>query len=491
MKNKKVLLIDPTFNPGNIPPNLGLGEIESRLNQYGVECFVADFILLEKPDVSLNEFYEFESIFVEFCNGLASNADVVYISGSHGMEMKPYAMFPRIARIAKAIKKSSPATPIIFGGALARYYSLAMGFKAKSFKDFGIDSLIDEREAHSAYKILEAVDIEICVTHQSLSSTPDENILTPSWQAWDLHKYPDYISMMVQVGCPFSCSFCFEGKIYEPQPTLNFSGADPTLLKYLQSRHRLKSIMLEDSIAISLPWFPSFMEMMRKSELNWAIYARANEIVNYNERVSMLSAAGCRSVVLGIESFEDEILASTKKKITTAQSLRALEICAEHEIAVQGCMILAFPTDNLDAIERRVIAAGELQLSCYRWHILQPDWTNLPKNILGLDNLKIEDHFELQVSIPDSAIPEYLESAPPMAFYDEHMLIRALPEAANISRLSQFGYSDRLNFLDLARKIKPLILDTGLPTNEDEMYPLLFNPDRLAKPRKNSNLHHP
>ena len=234
--------------------------------------------------------------------------------------------------------------------------------------------------------------------------------------------------------------------------------------------------MIEDSIALSYLWIDELTEAMKGSGINWALYARSNEIVGRREKLKALRDAGCRSMIVGIESFDDEDLIATNKRVTTDQTLEAIELCGQADIAIQGCLILGFPTDTIDRIERRIDSARALSLSAYHWHIMQPNWADLPAGIRGLDDMTIIDHFEAQVSAPDSCLPELVEEAPAMAVYDEHLLIRLIPRYDDQRRLDEFGYRDLFTLRELMAAAAPMIREIGLPTNEEQMYEILFDP---------------
>ena len=469
----KVLLIDPTYNPGNIPLNLGLGRIEAYLKHSNIGVEVSDFVLSNKDSLTLTAFEKLEREFIFRTAEKAANYEVIYISGSHGMELKPYAMFPRIKALAETIKKVNPNSTIVMGGALANYYSTVLNLKQGNFKEFGIDQIVTGQEVNAAKNLVQALDADDKIP----ASTINKGLLRPTWESWELDKYPDYLSLMIRTGCPYTCSFCFEGAVYDPKIPQALPADIPAIVKALAPRRQFNSVMIEDSIAVSLPWFNDLKGRMASSGLDWAIYARSNEIVQFRDRLSDLHAAGCQSLIVGIESFEDELHKSTKKKITTNQTLEALQICKENNLAVQGCLILAFPDDTLTKIENRILAAQSLDLSTYRWHVLQPNWGKLPDSISGLEDSAVTDILDVQVSIPDSCIPEYLEKCPPMAMYDEHLLIRAIENNVDVPRLEKFGYKDSYNFRDFMTVAAPLVRSGGLPVNEDVMYEPLFDPN--------------
>jgi hypothetical protein len=479
---KKVGLIDPAFNPGNIPPNLGLGQIEAALAGQPIDIQVTDFVVPNSAKLSLAAFRELELEFVKRVVEDANGADAIYISGSHGMEMKPYAMFPRIKAISVAIKAAHPNTKIVFGGALANFYISVHKLDPALFKAFGIDQVVEGQELNAASVILATCAANTGLTQLTVKGAtrahPAKKGMVPQWNAWDLTQYPHYLSAMIQTGCPYQCSFCFEGKVYNPQNPQTPPESVMALVAGVRQRHPVDAVMIEDSIALSYRWFDVLMATMQGTGINWAIYARSNEIVKHQDKLKALRKAGCRSMIVGIESFEDEDLQATNKRVTAQQTFRAIELCAQADIAIQGCLILGFPADTLDQIESRVKLARDLGLSTYHWHILQPNWKDLPAGILGMDGAKITDHFDAQVSVPDACLPELVEQAPAMAIYDEHLLIRLLPHYNDVARLKAFGYKDKFTMHDLMGTVTPIIRDIGLPTNEDEMYPILFDPSK-------------
>lgn len=477
---KKIVLIDPTYNPRNIPPNLGLGKIEAVLKGQAVDVVVEDFVLDHSQNMSFAAFSYEEDRFVSRAVEASKGADAVYISGSHGMELKPYAMFPRIAKISEAIKKSNRNVPIIFGGALATYYTEILKIPRNTFKEFGIDVVVSGQEVNAADHILQASGVDksrglIIVRKQDLEAKgPNE---FPYWDAWDLSKYPQYISLMMQTGCPHQCSFCFEGKVYDPKASK--SSVDDIIgsVRKVRERHTVNSVMVEDSIALSFPWFQQLSASLAAENLSWSIYARATEILKKKDLLDEAVRNGCRSAIVGIESLNDSDLQATEKKVSARQNIEALMVAQEKGLAIQGCFILGFPTDTLTECLERVHAAQKFNLSTYRWHIMQPDWADLPQDMMGVEGFKITDHFKTQVSLPDSCLLELLDNPSPALVYDEHVLMRAISaNVDDIPSLSAFGYKGKSNFRDLFQAVAPIIRSADRPTNEDEMYADLFSP---------------
>lgn len=482
---KKLLLVDPTYNPGNIPPNLGLGKIEAALAPYDISIEVEDFLSLQNKSPSLNEFRRIENDFVSQVLESAMNSDVVYISGSHGMELKPYAMFPRIARIAMEIKKLNRNIPIIFGGALSMFYVDVHKVLPEKFKDFGIDRVVSGQERGAASVILQACGIE----EKNLFIVRKEDLLSSNgratggvaiWNAWDLSQYPDYMSLMVQTGCPHQCSFCFEGKVYDPKNPQSTISDLIEGVRIVRGKKDINGLMIEDSIALSFPWFPQLADNLAQENMPWAIYARSTELIKKRKELDGIVKAGCKSAIVGIESLDDSELQATEKRVSARQNIEALEIAQDAGLAVQGCFILGFPTDTTRECTKRIEAASQFQLSTYRWHIMQPDWGQMPAGIMGAESFSLEEHFRTQVSVPDSCLVEMLENPSTALVYDEHVLMRVVSQGIDdISSLSRYGYANQFNLREMFKEVAPLIRNNNRPTNEDEMYAHLFNPAKI------------
>ncbi len=467
-----VAMVDVTYNNGLIPPNFALGVIEKKLTDIGVNVRVVDFFGSPGKPYSYREFLELEAEFVELAVEQCCNSDAVYISGSHGNEMKPYPMFPRIAKVSREIKKRRPDISIFFGGALANFYSTVLHIPDAIIKSKGIDVIHVGAEARVAGQLIEAIG-------QPDATTGDP---VPDWQNWELGKYSPYLATLMQIGCPHKCSFCFEGKIFQPKESYAAVTQIVELVTEARERQTVNGLMIEDSIALSYPWFGGLADTMSAIDVPWAIYARSSEIVRHENKVRELYSKQCRSFIVGIEALENDRLHETNKKITSDQTLKALDICRDSRIAVQGCFILGFPDDSIDRIVNRIDAAVDLGLSTYRWHLLQPNWKELPSSIRGLTESSLEDLLEVQVSIPDSAVAEYLEEAPGHAMYDEHLMIRAMANHIDLSRLKNFGYDGQWSMYDLVRECAPKIQNIGLTVNEDDMYPILFDPSLAVRP---------
>ena len=67
------------------------------------------------------------------------------------------------------------------------------------------------------------------------------------------------------------------------------------------------------------------------------------------------------------------------------------DILKENDVDVQGCFMLGFPEDSLSNMERTISFAIDEQLNGYRWHIYQPNYSNM-HNKFYLNSIVAYDH---------------------------------------------------------------------------------------------------
>lgn len=459
-----LLLVDPVYNPGNIPLNISLGQIESHFRNTGIHVEVSDFVAPECETEDLAFFLQAEVAFIQRTVEMASQASAVYITTGHGMELKPYPFYPRVLQIASQIKARSPNVPIVAGGALVNFYLSVHGLSPSLIGAGIIDNFEVGQEINVVYKLAAILGV-----------MPQQESQVLEWRAWDWSKYPQYLSVLMKVGCPFKCDFCFEGKIYDKQNRDYKLEVMEQTISHAQHSHGLDRVMIEDGIMMSYPEFEDIVEMMGRQKGSWAAYARVDEILRRKELLAQMRESGCRSLVVGIESFDDTILQTANKRITHIQTLDALRLAADADLLIQGCFILGFPGQNLQEVSTAIDVGLGLDLDCYRWHVYQPNFSRLQDVVFGMEALTIADHPNIQINVPDACLLEMAALTCQLSYLDEHFLIRAATYMADSSPLKGVIYRPHLRMDEFADLLAEKLPPSGYPLNEDEMYNRLFS----------------
>ncbi|MCM8784552.1 MAG: radical SAM protein, partial [Candidatus Omnitrophica bacterium] len=94
-----------------------------------------------------------------------------------------------------------------------------------------------------------------------------------------------------------------------------------------------------------------FNEMIRnKIKLTWSCEARVDRI--NPEIVKLMRTAGCRSIDIGVETADREILKTIKKNITLEQVFEAVNIIKKEKIKVMTHFILGLPGETKETVRK-------------------------------------------------------------------------------------------------------------------------------------------
>lgn len=459
MSRQRFLLIDPIYNPGTVPPNISLGRLETALSTKDNCVSVVDFV---SPDCEHNDLSYFKQQELLFLNNIltqAQFADLIYITTGHGNELKPYPIWPRIHYIASEIKRQFPTKKIIVGGALVNLYKKVYKIPDDILKDRVIDLIIEGHENN----LLSVVG----------AKSTNSQVKPLLWTSWDKKKYPDFRSLMYHVGCQYCCDFCFEGKIFNKDANIEKAEMLFSSINYAKSKEGINKFVLEDSTVMSYPDIEYLISGISEQNIEFSIYARISEILKKPETVEKLRRAGCKSFIIGIETLNDDLLKQHHKGLVSSQTRNALDILKHNDIQVQGCFMLGFPDDTLDNMYKTVEFAVNENLNGYRWHIYQPNFTQIDKRFFSQTKITAFDHLKVQLNVPDHLLSDMLDINPEISIMDEHFLLRAR-DALKTSKeqLKHLGYAERFNYNDLLAVVNSL--PKNIILNEERLYQDLF-----------------
>ncbi len=162
---------------------------------------------------------------------------------------------------------------------------------------------------------------------------------------------------MIQIfsarGCPFHCNFCsypetMSGRRFRRRSVNNFVDE----IEYIcREMPYIQEIFIEDDTftADKKRVVEICDEIIRRGlKPVWSCNTRAD--LPY-EVMAKMKEAGCRLLVVGYESGNQEVLNQTKKGITLEQSLAFAQNTKKLKIKVFGCFMIGLKGDNLETIE--------------------------------------------------------------------------------------------------------------------------------------------
>ena len=172
-----------------------------------------------------------------------------------------------------------------------------------------------------------------------------------------------------QYGCPYTCSFCIIGELGAAvRPAENVLEELRTL-----SALGVKELFLQDQ-CFGVPRRP-FEELCEGIvaeglQFGWWTFTRVDVIDR--EMARMMKAAGCHTVILGVESASEEILKNHRKGYGTELVREAFAMCQEEGLRTAATFILGLPEETADSLQRTIDFACSLPADYASFNVAVP-----------------------------------------------------------------------------------------------------------------------
>ncbi len=363
----KIMLINPNLPVFLRIPSLPLGlmSIASFLKSYGHDVKLIEPIV-QKVDIK-NSILEY-------------NPDIIGISVMSflaGIDAK------RITAIAKKL-----GIPVVWGG------QAPTAMPETVLNDAAPDYIILGEGEITWLDLVQTLDNNGNVSNVAGLAYKEGNkvIYTDARQVADISKFPDIDWSMIDVtkyfstffncnkmlylhaskGCPAQCTFCSNQVFHQSR---NRCRNIPQILRdidYLYSKGA-NGIYFSDEL-----WIPErkhrteFCNGMieRNYNLIWGCQMRLG-ILNEDD-IDLMYKAGCRWILFGIESGNEQRIKDIKKNIDLSLAKDSVQMCEKRGITVQASFIIGFPGETYEEIKNTISFANTLGASLTVMNILIP-----------------------------------------------------------------------------------------------------------------------
>ncbi len=203
----------------------------------------------------------------------------------------------------------------------------------------------------------------------------------PSWEEFDLTKYPGNsphqtkleLPMSTSRGCPFSCVFCAHsfGKKRRHRSIAS-------LIEEIErniSDFGCEAIMfVDETFTMNLEWskqlFNTMISRGLHKKIKWACVTRVD--TSTPELFRLMKKAGCYYAGFGFESGDDNILKQAKKSLTIDKIKRAIRWAKEAGIVCVGSFIIGLPGETEETANKSIKLAQELDIYSTTFPIAVP-----------------------------------------------------------------------------------------------------------------------
>ena len=203
-------------------------------------------------------------------------------------------------------------------------------------------------------------------------------------------------------GCPFSCSFCFNKAIRNLYPNRNryvrhFSPERVIEeIRSVKDQYGAKVIRFEDDVfTLDKKWLHAFLPLYQSEiGLPFLCYIRADID---EESVALLKKSGCRSVLFGIETGDENVRRNLlKKNISDTQIIRAAEVLHQYRLHFFTTNMLGLPGESWAMAQKTLRINQKIKVPDTWCSIFQP-YAGLPLTSFAMQQGQIDSSQNEQI----------------------------------------------------------------------------------------------
>lgn len=184
-------------------------------------------------------------------------------------------------------------------------------------------------------------------------SSLDDRALWPVPRFDLLGHRPHRLTMQTQRGCPFACDFCGASRLLGRFSEKPVDHIREELAAIRQIRRRPLIELADDNTFAGMRSTDELLDVLQDSQARW--FTEADwRIGERPELLNRLATAGCRQVLVGIESIEFRYPGMGAKQAELTRIMAALDCIQDAGVAVNGCFILGADGETRDSIDRLV-----------------------------------------------------------------------------------------------------------------------------------------
>jgi hopanoid biosynthesis associated radical SAM protein HpnJ len=264
-----------------------------------------------------------------------------------------------------------------------------------------------------------------------------------------------FVSLYTTRGCPAQCTFCLWPQTLSGHPWRKRSTDDVAreMAKAKEYWPYVKEFFFDDdTFNIQKARTVELCAKLKPLGLTWSCTSR---VTTDFETLKAMKEAGCRLLIVGYESGDQQILKNIKKGATIERARQFTKDCHKLGLVVHGDFILGLPGETRETIKNTIKFAKELDVETIQVSVAHAyPGTELHEyavknGFMGADTKMVDDagHQMVQIEYPGLPAAEVLESV--HKFYDEYYF---RPKAAyRILRKAVFDSSERKRLYKEAR----------------------------------------
>lgn len=176
-----------------------------------------------------------------------------------------------------------------------------------------------------------------------------------------LVDYDDYSArafayVFASRGCPFNCLFCGSREIWGRKSRLRSPANVVRELQGLEAMGNQRVHFEDDLFGATKKGIHALCDAIMEGcpRMQWSCELHANLVEPAT--ISHMRAAGCHSILMGVESGNNEVLAKMRKSLTIEEALEASRVIRRYGIELTTFFLVGFPDETEETLADTVRA---------------------------------------------------------------------------------------------------------------------------------------
>ncbi|MDA2926305.1 radical SAM protein [Acidobacteria bacterium AH-259-G07] len=265
------------------------------------------------------------------------------------------------------------------------------------------------------------------------------------------YRYPfvrdgQFATLMTDFGCPYHCSFCVMSTLgWKLRPVENVMEE----LEFLGSMKIHEVFFLDQTFGIPRERAQRLLDRMSHFHyrFGWTCFSRPD--VLGDDLLTGMKSAGCHTIILGLESGNQQILDAVRKDYRKEQIRAGFELCKVHGLRTVATLLLGLPEETEESFEETMAFLREVNPDFASFNVAVPRMgTPFREKALQLglidEDFQIMDQSGTEIAMPTLAL--------------SREQVASLRKRAIREFYFRFGY--------LRRRLTEWALSDGLSTSE-------------------------
>ena len=170
---------------------------------------------------------------------------------------------------------------------------------------------------------------------------PPDRSLTNKYRNKYFYIFHNKVALIkTSFGCPYKCKFCYCRKITGDK---YFARPLDEVMDELSSIKEKEIYIIDDDFLISKNRLREFIRSLKERRINkkYLIYGRADFIAENPDIIKEFREVGLRTIIVGLESFDDVELNEFNKQTSSNTNKKAMEVLNKYKVDCYAAVIIS------------------------------------------------------------------------------------------------------------------------------------------------------